>query len=226
MRTRVKICCIMSLAEAELAINHGADALGLVGAMPSGPGVIDDTAIFDIIAAVPPPIATFLLTAEQTAEAIAAHVARTRASTVQVVSPIASDQAARLAELMPGTRRVQVIHVAGAEALALIPIYAPHVHAFLLDSGRPGAAVPILGGTGQTHDWQVSAAFVAESPRPVFLGGGLTPANVGEAIRVVHPYGVDLCTGVRTGGRLDAAKLRTFMKAVTAADADLASRRT
>lgn len=224
MRTRVKICCIMSVAEAELAIQHGADAIGLVGAMPSGPGVIDDATIAAIAAAIPPPIAAFLLSSEQTADAIAAHVEATGTSTVQVVSHIARKEAARLAELLPATRRVQVIHVESADALRLISIYAPYVHAFLLDSGRPAEA--IIGGTGETHDWRISAAFVAASPLPVFLAGGLLRANVGDAIRTVRPYGIDLCSGVRTNDKLDAAKLRAFMKAVAAADAELASRRT
>ncbi len=225
MRTRVKICCITSIEDAELAIEHGADALGLVGAMPSGPGVIDDPTIAAIAAVVPPPIAAFLLTSERSADAIAAHVARTGVSTVQIVSPIVAEESARLAVLLPSTRRVQVIHVEGADALDLIPIYSSHVHAFLLDSGRPRAAVPLLGGTGQTHDWKVSAAFVAASPRPVFLAGGLTPDNVADAIAAVRPYGVDVCSGVRADdGRLDSAKLGAFMAAVAAADGALASR--
>jgi phosphoribosylanthranilate isomerase len=224
MCTRVKICCITSIEEAELAIEHGADALGLVGAMPSGPGVIDDATIAAIAAVVPPPVAAFLLTAERSADAIAAHVARTGVSTVQVVSPIAAEESARLAARLPATRRVQVIHVEGSSALDLISVYASHVHAFLLDSGRPRAAVPILGGTGQTHDWKVSAAFVAASPRPVFLAGGLTPDNVSDAMAAVRPYGVDVCSGVRMDdGKLDSFKIRAFIKAVAAADTARAS---
>jgi phosphoribosylanthranilate isomerase len=225
MRTRVKICCIASVEDAELAIEHGADALGLVGAMPSGPGVIDDATIAAIAAVVPPPVATFLLTSERTADAIAAHVARTGVSTVQIVSPIAAAESARLAVRLPTTPRVQVIHIEGVGALDLIGLYASHVHVFLLDSGQPRAAVPILGGTGQTHDWKISAAFVAASPCPVFLAGGLTPDNVAEAIGTVRPYGVDVCSGVRTDdGRLDSAKLRAFMEAVATADNARASR--
>lgn len=220
-RTRVKVCCIASVDEAMLAIRHGADAVGLVGAMPSGPGPIADALIAEIAAAVPPPVASFLLTSETTAEAIAEHVRRTGASTVQVVCHIDPAEAARLADLLPTTRRVQVIHVEDEAALGLIGPYASHVHAFLLDSGRPSAAVPEFGGTGRVHDWAVSAAFVLASPRPVFLAGGLTPANVAEAIRAVRPYGLDLCSGVRTNGALDAAKLGAFMASVCAADARL-----
>ncbi len=214
MRTRVKVCCISSVAEADLAISLGADALGLVGAMPSGPGPIADELIAEIAARVPPPVATFLLTSETSAEAIAAHVLTVGASTVQIVSHIDPAEAARLPRLIPYIRRVQVIHVEGEDALALIAPYAPHNHAFLLDSGRPGAPTPELGGTGRVHDWRVSAAFVKASPLPVFLAGGLHAGNVADAIRQVRPYGVDLCSGVRSPVDLDAGKLGRFMAAV------------
>lgn len=113
-----------------------------------------------------------------------------------------------------------MIHVESESALDLIDQYAPHVHAFLLDSGRPSLPVPEYGGTGRTHDWSVSAEFVRRSPLPVFLAGGLSASNVGEAIRTVRPFGVDLCSGVRTEGRLDRDKLEAFVDAVRRADAD------
>jgi phosphoribosylanthranilate isomerase len=220
LHTRIKICCMAALDEVQLAIRAGADAVGFVGPMPSGSAhTIDEHTIAELAALVPPPIATFLLTSEVTAEAIARHVERTRPSTVQIVPHIGASQSARLAELLPGTRRVQVIHVEDERALDLIAGYAPHVHAYLLDSGRPNLAVPEFGGTGRTHDWQVSAEFVRRSPHPVFLAGGLSPANVGEAIRRVKPFGVDLCSGVRTNGRLDSSKLNAFIVAVRQEDA-------
>lgn len=197
-----------------MAIEAGADALGLVAAMPSGPGPISDNAIAEIAAVVPPPISTFMLTAEKTAEAISSHVLATRPTTVQIVSHIEETEAAMLADLQSHVRRVQVVHVEDQSALDLIPVYSPYVHAFLLDSGRPNAAVPELGGTGRRHDWSISRAFVAASPLPVFLAGGLTPENVQLAIREVDPFGVDLCSGVRTNDRLDPAKLRAFVTAV------------
>ncbi|CAM3057963.1 phosphoribosylanthranilate isomerase [Janthinobacterium lividum] len=221
MRTRIKICCIASIDEAQLAIAAGADALGLVAAMPSGPGPIPDARIAQIAAWTPPPVATFLLTSETTAQAIAEHVRATQPSTVQIVSHIDPGEVAQLARLLPHVRRVQVIHVEGPQALALIPAYAPHVHAFLLDSGRPGAQVPELGGTGRTHDWSVSARFVRASPRPVFLAGGLDDTNVADALRQVRPYGIDLCSRVRTDGKLDVMKLALLMAAVRDVDAAL-----
>src|SRR5271156_696698 len=106
MRTRVKICCIASIEEALMAISAGADALGLVGAMPSGPGPIADERIAEIAAAVPPPVSTFLLTSEVTAQAISGHVRSTRPSTVQIVSHIDPAQSAELAKSEPAIRRV------------------------------------------------------------------------------------------------------------------------
>jgi phosphoribosylanthranilate isomerase len=218
MRTRIKVCCIASIEEARLAIAAGADALGLVGAIPSGTGSISESLIAEITAWAPPPISTFLLTSEVTAFGISAHVRATRPTTVQVVGHIDPREAAELAAREPVVRRVQVIHVQGPDALDLIPRYAPHVHAFLLDSGNPGATVPELGGTGRVHEWAISAAFVKASPRPVFLAGGLNAGNAGEAIRVVRPFGLDLCSGVRTDGRLDPGKLNAFVEAVRTMD--------
>lgn len=212
------MCCIQSIDEARTAIGAGADALGLVARMPSGPGPISDAVIGEIAAFAPPPVATFLLTSETTADSIAAHVAATGPNTVQIVSHIDRRESERLARLIPHVRRVQVIHVEDRQAIDLIDVYGPHVHAFLLDSGRPSAAVAELGGTGRRHDWTLSAEFVARSKRPVFLAGGLSAENAAEAVSLVRPFGLDLCTGVRTDGRLDLRKLTDFMSAVARAD--------
>ncbi len=210
MRPRLKICCIASLAEAQLAIRHGADALGLVASMPSGPGVIDDAAIAAIAKAAPPGVATFLLTSRVVATEIAAHVRATGANTAQIVSHVDAGEYPALRAALPGVKLVQVVHVEDEGALALALRYAPLVDALLLDSGRPSAAE--LGGTGRTHDWAVSRRIVdAVAPLPVFLAGGLDAENLLAAWRHVRPFGFDLCTRLRTGGALDAAKLARFM---------------
>jgi phosphoribosylanthranilate isomerase len=223
MRTRIKICCMTSLEETQLAIRAGADAVGFVGVRPPSPRTIDNRTIAAIAAMVPPPIATFLLTSECTAAGVAQHVLATGASTVQIVSHLGPSESEQLPKLLPTTRRVQVIHVESESALGLIDQYAPHVHAFLLDSGRPTLPTPEYGGTGRTHDWSVSAEFVRRSPHPVFLAGGLSAGNVGEALRRVRPFGVDLCSGVRTAGRLDRDKLEAFIDAVRRTDAELSA---
>jgi phosphoribosylanthranilate isomerase len=182
--------------------------------MPSGGNDIPDAAIAEIAALAPPPVATVLLTAETKADAISAHIRVTNPTAVQIVAHIEPEESARLARLEPHVRRIQAIHVTGDEALDFIDVYSPHIHAFLLDSGRPGEKTPVLGGTGRTHDWAVSFRFARPSTRPVFLAGGLTAENVGDAIRQVRPFGLDLCSSVRTNGQLDPAKLATFMMAV------------
>lgn len=218
-RTRIKICCIGSPEEAALAIAHGADALGLVGRMPSGPGVIDDDLISDIVDRVPPPVSTFLLTSETKADAIVHHARRCRADTLQLVDHVAPDAVAIIRAALPSRRLVQVVHVEGPETLEAAVAAAEFADAILLDSGRPSAEVKELGGTGRTHDWAISRAIVEACGCPVFLAGGLRVDNVGEAIREVRPFGVDLCTGVRRDGRLDAAMLRAFIAEVGRANA-------
>jgi phosphoribosylanthranilate isomerase len=217
-RTRIKICCIQSAEEARLAVARGADALGLVGTMPSGPGPIGDELIAAIAARVPPPVATFLLTSETEAEAIIAHARRCRTNTLQLVDRITDDVYPRLRQALPGIKLVQVIHVGGEEAFAQALAAAAHADALLLDSGQPHAAIKVLGGTGRVHDWAVSRRIVEAAPCPVFLAGGLRADNVGAAIATVRPFGVDLCTGVRRADyALAREKLEAFVAAVAAA---------
>jgi len=218
LKTRVKVCCISSLNEASLAVEAGVDAVGLVSRMPSGPGPIADDLIAEIAAAVPPGIDSFLLTSQTEPEAVVEHVRRCRVSVVQLVSAVPHQTYAALREQCPGIRIVQVVHVEDHRALEQAQRIAPRVDAVLLDSGRPGAEIPELGGTGRQHDWSVSALIVRQLAVPVFLAGGLHPGNVAAAIRQVSPFGVDLCSGVRMGGSLDEELLREFLHAVHEAD--------
>jgi phosphoribosylanthranilate isomerase len=217
-RTRIKICCIQSESEARLAIAQGADALGLVGTMPSGPGPIDDELIASIAARVPPPVATFLLTSETEADAIIAHARRCRTNTLQLVDRVAHSAYPRLREALPGVKLVQVIHVSGEQSVSDAGAAAAHADALLLDSGQPHATIKVLGGTGRVHDWALSRRIVDAAPCPVFLAGGLRPDNVAAAIATVRPFGVDVCTGVRRADdyALDPDKLEAFVAAVAA----------
>ena len=214
MRIHVKVCGITTLAEAELAIAAGVDAIGFNGVQPAGPRTISDHVIADITSQLPVSVGTFLLTTERTADGILAQVDSSRVNTVQILHHLSPIESERLANAKSQIRRVQVIHVESPEVIALISLYAAHVDAFLLDSGRPNAGVPELGGTGRIHDWEISAEFVRRSAKPSFLAGGLSADNVGSAIREVRPFGLDLSSGVRTDGRLDARKLAEFMNAV------------
>jgi phosphoribosylanthranilate isomerase len=218
METAVKICCMASIEEALTAIRLGASAVGLVSRMPSGPGPIEEQLIAEIVAALPSNIDTFLLTSETSAAAIIAQQRRTGASTLQLVDQVDPGAHSQLRAQLPGVRLVQVVHVTGGASLDEALAVASEVDALLLDSGNPGLPVKELGGTGRRHDWAVSARIRAQSPVPVYLAGGLNSSNVREAIATVEPFGVDVCSGVRTGGKLDVEKLTAFMDAVAASN--------
>jgi phosphoribosylanthranilate isomerase len=216
-RRRVKICCIRSVAEAALAIHNGASALGLVSAMPSGPGVIAEETIAEIVATVPPGVATFLLTCERKADSIVAQQRRCRANTLQLCDSVEPGCHEKLRAHLPGIALVQVIHVTGPESVGEAVSVAGGVDALLLDSGNQKLAVKELGGTGRTHDWRISRKIVESVRVPVFLAGGLTPENVAVAIREVRPFGLDVCSGLRTHDALDEEKVKQFFTAIEAA---------
>ncbi|HEX7295489.1 MAG TPA: phosphoribosylanthranilate isomerase [Pyrinomonadaceae bacterium] len=214
MITRVKICCIASIEEAWMAIDHGASAIGLVSAMPSGPGPIPEELIAEIAATVPPGVATFLLTCNQDVQAIIDQQRRLRVNTIQICDRLETGTFEQLRDALPGVSLVQVIHVSGAESVVEAVSVAPFVDAILLDSGNQSLPIKELGGTGRTHDWTVSKQIVDTVSVPVFLAGGLRSNNVKDAITTVAPFGVDVCSGVRTNGDLDQSKLRAFFAAV------------
>jgi phosphoribosylanthranilate isomerase len=212
---RVKICCISTVDEAALAVACGASALGLVSYMPSGPGVISDELIAKIAATVPPAIGTFLLTSRQSVADIIEQQRRCRTNTIQLCDHLTDGTHRDLKDASPGISVVQVVHVTGPESVEEAARIAPHVNAILLDSGNQKLAVKELGGTGRTHDWTLSRAIRERISVPLFLAGGLTAENVEQAIEDVGPFGLDLCSSVRTDGKLDAGKLRRFFSAVT-----------
>lgn len=208
--TRVKICCISSIEEAQLAVKYGASALGLVSEMPSGPGVISEESIIKIAALIPPGISTFLLTSKQSVDEIIKQQRRCRTNTIQICDKIISGTYKELKEALPGIKIVQVIHVTGEESIQDAIDVSKNVDGILLDSGNQKLAVKKLGGTGRVHDWTISRKIVESVRVPVFLAGGLSPDNVSDAIQQVQPFGVDICSGVRTDGKLDEQKLKSF----------------
>lgn len=199
-----------------MAIDAGASALGLVGHMPSGPGVISDELIQEIAFQVPPPISTFLLTSETTAKEIISHQQKVRTTTIQLVDALTEGTYREIREALPGVKLVQVIHVIDDGSVEEAKLIAQEVDALLLDSGNPHLKVKELGGTGRTHDWSLSRKIREAVDIPIFLAGGLKPENVQDAIREVGPFGLDLCSGVRTNGHLDEEKLKDFFREIKA----------
>ena len=183
--------------------------------MPSGPGVVADELAAQIAKSTPPPVATFMLTSEITTDDILTHQRRVGANTIQLVDAVPPETYAQLHTTLPTIKVVQVIHVIDErnveEALQAVQNGAD---ALLLDSGNPTLAIKELGGTGRVHNWRVSRQIVEQSRVPVFLAGGLKPENVRKAIEIVQPFGLDICSGVRTNGNLDAHKLELFMNAM------------
>lgn len=213
MKPRVKICCISSVEEAQTAIAYGASALGLVGKMPSGPGIISDIEIAEIVKTVPPGISSFLLTSETKVNGIIAHHQRVHTSAIQIVDALSEGAYHEIRIALPAVKIIQVIHVIDESSVDEALQISGEVDALLLDSGNPNLAIKELGGTGRVHNWKLSRRIVEQSNVPVFLAGGLNALNVKEAIDAVQPFGLDLCSSVRTNGKLDKEKLGSFFKA-------------
>ena len=211
---RIKICCISSITEARTAISFGASAIGLVGKMPSGQGVITDDLINKIAKSIPPPIATFLLTSETSSGGIIAHHKKANTNTIQIVDELKLGSYRDIRERLPSVKIVQVIHVLDEKSIDQALKIPEKVDALLLDSGNPNLVVKELGGTGRTHNWLLSRKIVEQSKVPVFLAGGLNSDNVRQAIDIVQPFGVDVCGGVRNDEKLDQKKLEAFFRAV------------
>ncbi len=211
---RIKICCISSLQEAQMAIACGADALGLVGAMPSGPGIISDELIQQIAKKTPPPIATFLLTSQTKAADIIAHYKKAQTTTIQIVDELTDNAYHQIRKALPHVKLVQVIHVIDDDSIQQAINVSQHVDAILLDSGNPNLKVKELGGTGRTHNWDLSKKIRQQIAVPLFLAGGITPQNIKKAYEYVKPFGIDLCSSVRTDGKLDKDKLIMLFKAI------------
>ena len=214
MTTRIKICCINSEEEARLAIEFGASAIGLVAKMPSGPGPISDELIRQIAKTVPPPVATFMLTSETMVNEIIEHHQRTNTNTIQIVDSLSSGSYADLRAALHSVKIVQVVHVIDESSVEEALEISGMVDAILLDSGNPKLKVKELGGTGRVHNWQLSRMIRENAKCPVFLAGGLNPDNVRQAIEEVQPFAVDVCSGVRTDGKLDRQKLELFINRV------------
>ena len=214
MKPRIKICCIASIGEANLAIRYGASAIGLVSEMPSGPGVIPDNLIGEIAGIVPPGVASFLLTSKQSTSSIIEQQRKTKVNTIQICDRVSIESYIELRNALPGIAIVQVIHVTGPESLEEAKRVRPYVNAILLDSGNQSLPVKELGGTGRVHNWNISRAIREKVAVPIYLAGGINATNVVEAIKKVQPFGIDVCSGVRTNGKLDEIKLRQVFQQV------------
>ncbi len=211
---RIKICCISSIEEAQMAIRLGASAVGLVSEMPSGPGIITEEKITKIAKTIPPSVGSFLLTSKTDVDEIIEQQKRCETNTIQLCDSLTPDQHKELRKALPGISIVQVIHVWDERNIQEALDASKNCNGLLLDSGNPKLSVKELGGTGRTHNWEISRQIVEAVNIPVFLAGGLNVNNVSDSLKLVGPFGVDICSGVRTNGLLNEKKLADFISAI------------
>ena len=205
MTTRIKICGITNLADARLAVDYGAAALGFIFYRPSR-RAIDPVLAAEICAALPPFVTKVGVFVNESAAAIQQVVAGCRLDAIQLHG-----------EELPAFCRpwsvqvIKAIRVRDAHSLRAAAEY--DVDALLLDTYTAAER----GGTGQVFDWALAVQAKTAVRPPLILSGGLTPENVGDAIRQVAPFAVDVASGVEAEpGRKDPEKLRRFCEAVRA----------
>jgi len=211
---KVKICCIRSPEEAQLALSFGAAAVGLVSEMPVGPGELPDSMIREIVKSLPESTGTFLLTAVTEPDRLVEKARACAVNTLQLWDSLPPDGYARLRSELPGVSIVQAIHVIDRSAVEAAVSAARLADALVLDSSNPDVPFRWESQAGQTHDWDISREIVETVDSPVLLAGGLSPENIEFAVRTVQPYGVDVCTGVRSDDLLDRRKVTAFFEAL------------
>ena len=205
MRTRVKICGITNPVDARLAAQAGADAIGLVFHEPSPRNLALDMAC-SIIDALPPFVDAYAVVLDPDPQFLDELIENVPIDGMQYHGREAPELCARFQG-----HWIKAVPMNESGALADYQQRYRNAHGFLLDSHAPGEA----GGQGKTFDW---AEVRCEDPRPLILAGGLEPGNVGEAIRAVRPWGVDVSSGVEAEpGRKDPEKVKAFMREVNRA---------
>jgi phosphoribosylanthranilate isomerase len=208
MRTRVKICGVTNLADARRAVAFGADWLGF-NFYPGSPRCIAPARAAAIIRKLPRRVRSIGVFRDEPRARIASVVRQAGLAGVQLHGRESARTIAALARRFPVWKAVRV---RGAFRTASLEKYRA-AEAILLDAFRPG----VPGGTGRTFDWTVAAR--ARQHARIILAGGLTPENVGDAVRTARPFAVDVASGVELrAGKKDARKMRRFIAAVRAAD--------
>ena len=209
---KVKICGITNSRDALAAISCGADAVGfLVGQVHHSTGrFIGAEKAAEIVATLPPFCSTVLVTHLSRPDEVVRAVELANVNTVQLHGDTTPDEALAVKQQLPYLKTYKVIHVQDAEAIQGAKEYTGAVDAVVLDTVIKETGQ--VGGTGRTHDWNISKKVVEAVSLPVILAGGLNPDNVMEAIKTVHPYAVDVNSGVsQNDGTKDFQRLKLFI---------------
>lgn len=221
-QTMIKICCIMNKKELYMALELGVNHVGFVSSMPNGPGIIREEKIRKLAAYAPKDVNTFLLTSHKDTAKIAEQWKYCGTRTIQLCRPMETKGILHLRSLVPMARIVTVIHVQDRTALNRALRVSSVSHAILLDTGDLESPIQKLGGTGRTHDWNISRLIKQRTPTTAWLAGGLNLHNIKHALKAVYPDGIDVCSGVRTNGKLDQKKLSGFIEEVVSWDSSRA----
>ncbi|MDV4342822.1 phosphoribosylanthranilate isomerase [Methanoculleus sp. YWC-01] len=218
---RVKFCGTASLADMRCATDAGCDALGFImGVTHQSSDFITPTEAAKMIRHLPPFIEPVAVTHLQETEDLITLVRDSHCTTLQIQNTIKPSEMDVIRDALPYVTILKAVHVTDESAIKMGKHYEPYADALILDT----RTAEKLGGTGIPHDWDISAAIVANSAVPVILAGGLTPENVSEAIRKVRPYGVDVHTGVKKNGVRNPERARAFAREARNALPDPGSR--
>ena len=211
---RVKICGTATFADLECAVAAGADAVGfLMGITHVTQDAVTPETAAAMVATLPPFIVPVAVTHLTKPSDLIRIVELSHCTTLQIQDMVTPDDIAEVREDLPYLRIMKAVHVMDESAIATAKYFSDAADAILLDTRTADR----IGGTGITHDWNISAKIVKECSCPVILAGGLTPENVTEAVARVRPYAVDVHTGVKKNGVRDAERTRAFVaKAKTA----------
>jgi phosphoribosylanthranilate isomerase len=202
---KVKICGITSVGDAEEAVEAGADMLGLMF-YPGSPRHITEELAQAIERRLPPFIIRVGVFADQEPEDVYSAMHKCGLNLLQFHGRETPEYCRQF-----GMMTIKAFRIRAAASLKEIPPY--QTDAYLLDSYVAGKA----GGTGETFNWEL-AVEAGKLGKPIFLAGGLTPENVAEAVQRVHPFGVDVSSGVeQSPGKKDPKKMRAFIAAVRSA---------
>jgi phosphoribosylanthranilate isomerase len=192
---RVKICGVTSPDDAILCAKAGADAVGMLVEVKTSPRSIAPDKAGEIVKALPPFVTPVIVMMPENHEDAINAAKKCRPGAIQLHGDEPPEMLERIKDALPGIRIIKAIHVGEGEEAEKCKKYESIADAILLDT-----ASPLKGGTGITHDWSVSRNIASMLKIPVLLAGGLTPENVGEAVRGVRPYGVDVSSGVEMKG--------------------------
>jgi phosphoribosylanthranilate isomerase len=211
---RVKVSCLRSADEARQVVSFGVAAIGMASELPTPTQELTDAEIAAIAGAVGDEIGTFLLTALDDPREIIEKVERCGVNTVQLWDRLSRDAYTQIRRALPGVSIAQSIHVIDDKAIDQARELALVADALVLASTNPEPPFRWTDPHGRTHDWEISRRIVDAVQIPVILSGGLTSRNVADAIRQVRPYGVEVCSDVRSAGALDTSRLVRFLESL------------